>query len=225
MTTPESGSIPITLHCRYVLHVPESTRNSLLILALHGYGSNPEMMLRLTVPTVGREHVVAAIQAPFQQYLSMGANAEVGYNWGVRTHHEEAIRLHQSIVFAVRDELGARFDIPPDRCVLVGFSQPVGLNYRLLGTHPDSVGAVIGLCGGVPRDWEESKYQHFATPILHIARSEDEFYPTDTANRFTHKLRAHASNVEFHMLPGGHRFPSNAVGIVQPWLKRIFPGV
>jgi predicted esterase len=104
----------------------------------------------------------------------------------------------------------------------MGFSQPVGLNYRLIGTYPAEAGGVIGICGGVPKDWEEDKYHPVAAPILHISRSEDEFFPADTARGFPDRLRHHAADVEFHLLPGGHRFPSKARDLIHTWRKRVF---
>ena len=108
--------------------------------------------------------------------------------------------------------------------MLVGFSQPVGLNYRFVGTWPAQVGGVIGLCGGVPRDWEEDSYKPVTAALLHISREEDEFFPAATAAKFPDRLRVHAPDVEFHMLPGGHRFPSKARHIAQPWMDRVFGG-
>ncbi len=97
----------------------------------------------------------------------------------------------------------------------MGFSQPVGLNYRFIGTHPEEAGGVIGICGGVPKDWAEDKYKPVAAPILHISRSEDEYFPTDYVKGFPDRLRQHARDVEFHLLPGGHRFPSKAKPIIE----------
>jgi predicted esterase len=118
--------------------------------------------------------------------------------------------------------LRERFQVGADRCVLAGFSQPVGLNYRFAATHPDQVRAVIGICGGVPRDWEDSKYQPVNASLLHISRDEDQYYPTAVAQTFAERLRSHASDVEFHLIPGPHRFPSKAHKIVRPWLDRVF---
>jgi predicted esterase len=104
----------------------------------------------------------------------------------------------------------------------MGFSQPVGLNYRFIGTYPEEgVGGVIAMCGGVPKDWEEDKYAPVEAPILHIARSEDEFFPEAVARGFPERLRAHASNVEFHMLPGKHRFPSKAGAVIREFTEKI----
>ena len=214
------------IECSYIVDVPETIDDiTLLTVALHGYGSNAEDMLRLTALSVGRQHIVASLQAPNQHYTTApGAGAGAGYNWGIRQHWNSAIDLHHRMVQQVLAKLQARFDVGPERTILVGFSQPVGLNYRLVGTHPGLVRGVIGICGGVPRDWEEAGYRQVDASILHIARNGDEFYPVADVEKFPGRLRTHASDVEFHLLPGGHRFPSKAGTIIQPWLQRVFGG-
>ena len=226
LDSPEVHSFPVRLECRYLLHVPQQPQaGSVLVLTLHGYGSNPESMLRLTVGLVGNEHIVAALQGPNEHYQNApGATATAAYNWGIRDHWESAVRLHHEIVTEALGALRNRFQIPARRCLLVGFSQPVGLNYRYVGSNPDQVGGVVGLCGGVPRDWEDSKYQSVSAPILHISRDQDEFYPQEVAAQFGARLRKHASDVEHHLLPGGHRFPSKAHVIARPWMERVFGG-
>jgi dienelactone hydrolase len=125
------------------------------------------------------------------------------------------------MVGKILGELRARFQVRARHVVLMGFSQPVGLNYRYIGTNPEEAGGVIAMCGGVPKDWEEDKYGRVEAPILHIARSEDEFFPEAVARGFPERLRAHAANVEFHMLPGKHRFPSKAGGLIREFTERI----
>jgi len=197
----------------------------LLVIALHGYSSNPEAMLRLTTILLGEQHRIASLQAPNQHYVTDGLptpQAVAGYNWGIRQHWESSVRLHHDMVRRLLESLRQRFQIGPERCLLVGFSQPVGLNYRFVGTHPDEVGGVIGICGGVPRDWQEDKYEPVNAALLHISRDEDEFYPVANVKKFREQLRLHAEDVEFHLIPGPHRFPSKAGSIVEPWLKRVF---
>ena len=218
------GSVTVSLDSVYLLHAPPRVDEStILAVALHGYGSNPEAMLRLSVLAVGEQCVVASIRGPNQYYLSgsPGGN-EIGYSWGTRPHHELNIRLHHQMVHAVAAELQKRFSIPARRTLLMGFSQSVGLNYRFIGTYPDAAGAVLGICGGVPNDWQEEKYRPVTAPILHISRSEDEYFPAEIARGFPDRLRRHATDVEFHMLPGAHRFPSKAGPIVRAWMTRVF---
>ncbi len=214
------------LECRYLLQAPELvTENALLVVALHGYGQNAATMLRLAGILFGGNTVIASLQAPNQHYLSSTSpDSATGYNWGTRENWASCVRLHHEMVLQAVQQLRTRFGAGPERVLLAGFSQPVGLNYRFAGTHPNQVGGVIGICGGVPKDWEGGPYQAFSTPILHIAREEDEFFPAMTAAGFPARLRHHASDVEFQMLPGGHRFPSKAGHVVHPWINRVFGG-
>src|SRR5579871_445486 len=182
-------------------------------------------MLRLTAGVVGQGHVIAALEGPNQQYVSAGLpnkDSVAGYNWGIGAHWGSAVRLHHQMVLKVLGDLRARFGMGSERCLLMGFSQPVGLNYRFAGTHPGEVRGILGICGGVPRDWEEEKYARVDAAVLHIARDKDEFYPVETVERFPERLRKRASDVEFRLLEGGHRFPSKAGPIVQTWMGRVF---
>lgn len=221
----ERHAYEVQIECLYLLHVPEAIDDTtLMIAALHGYGMNAEDMLRLTLPAVGLRHIVASMQAPNQHYTTPpGAGVAPGYNWGIRQQWQSAITTHHRMVQKVLAALSNRFSIGPDRTVMLGFSQPVGLNYRFAGTYPGWVRGIIGVCGGVPRDWEEADYQDLDCAILHISREEDEFYPLEAVQQFAPRLRTRASDVEFHLLPGPHRFPSKVGNIIQPWLARIFP--
>jgi len=222
-TQPSEFRFEARFEAACLLHTPEQVNDAtLLFLTLHGYSSNPEAMLRLTVPTVGPQHVVASLRGPNQHYLAVGpsSGADVGYNWGTSRHGADNITGHHSMVRDALRILRERFAIPVSRTFLMGFSQPVGLNYRFIGTYPDQAAGVIGVCGGVPKDWEEDKYQP-TPPLLHISRDQDEFFPVNIVNGFEARLRHHAADVEFHLLPGGHRFPSKSRDFIRPWVERV----
>jgi len=221
-------SAAVHLEAEYYLHMPSVVdARTLLVLALHGYGSNPEVMLRLSTMALGEDAIIASLRAPNQHYLSSGPlgtpapGSEIGYNWGTTRHAALNIQLHHEIVRTISADLRQQFGIPSRHLILMGFSQPVGLNYRFIGTYPEAAGGVIAMCGGVPKDWEEDKYGRVEAPILHIARSEDEFFPEAVARGFPERLRAHAANVEFHMLPGKHRFPSKASATIREFTEKI----
>jgi predicted esterase len=218
----ESHAFPIEIESHYILNIPPEP-SDLLFLAVHGYGMNASTMLDLTLLVTGRHRLVASIQAPNQFYLAgEPSNSRVGYNWGTRNHGHASIRLHHEIVRKVRRDLEGRFGVPSQRTVLLGFSQPVGYNYRFGATFPDEVRGIIGICGGVPKDWESADYGLMSAALLHIAREEDEFFPRSVSADYERQLRTRASDVEYHLLPGGHRFPSKGAAIVEPWLQRVF---
>jgi predicted esterase len=209
------------LDCHYLLHVPGPIdTGTLLVVTLHGFGQNAEMMLPLTEKLMGGRHVIASLQGPNQFFLP-GTTSEAGFGWGANRHAPSSIRLHHDMVLHVLNEAGREYGIPPERRLLVGFSQQVALNYRFAATWPDAVRGVIGLCGGLPGDWETANYQPVKASVLHVARREDEFYPPSVTEQYAGRLRIRVGDVEFHMLDGGHRFPSKGSALVEGWLGRI----
>ena len=191
-----------------------------LVVTLHGFGMNAEVMLQLTARLFETAPVIVSLQGPYPFFLST-SNWEVGYGWITNRYSAESIRLHHDMVSYVLDEVGRETEIPPSRCVLVGFSQPVGLNYRYVATRPDRVRGVIGICGGLPGDWETGAYHKTSAAVLHLARGQDEIYPPQVTEQYAVRLRRHASDVEVHLIEGGHQMPSGGRQIVGPWLRRL----
>lgn len=221
MAHTSEQTFPARLDCRYLLRAPDNVDSKTpLVVTLHGFGANPEIMLHLTARLFRTEPVIAAIAGPYQFFLPT-PERKVGYGWITSVHPAESIRLHHDMVSHVLDEVGARFSIDPARRLLVGFSQSVALNYRFSATCPNAVRGVLAICGGLPGDWETGAYQPVTASVLHIARRADEYYAPDLTEKYPNRLRHRATDVEFHLIDGGHQMPSSASGIVTPWLNRI----
>ena len=97
----------------------------------------------------------------------------------------------------------------------------MSLNYRFAEAHPDAVRGVVGICGGLPGDWDDQRPGRIGAAVLHIARSQDEFYPAERTEQYAPRLRLRCDDVEFHLLDGTHRFPSRSGPIWETWLNRI----
>src|SRR5262249_1972683 len=136
--TVERYSFEARLECNYLLQAPAKVdERSLLVLTLHGYGSNTDVMLGLTQTMLGPGHRSAAAAAPSQFFPSNTPDGVVGYCWGSPAHPQASVRLHHEMLLHIAREAGGRFGIGAERRLLVGFSQPVGMNYRFAATHPD----------------------------------------------------------------------------------------
>ena len=214
-------SFPARLDCHYLVQAPAHVdERTPLVVTLHGFGGNPEGMLKLTDRLFDTRPVIAALQGPFQFFLSPAVR-EVGYGWITSRRPSESIRLHRDMVLQVLDEAGGQFGIPTGRRLLAGFSQSVALNYRFAATCPDAIQGVIAVCGGLPSDWDDGTYQPIRASVLHIAARQDEYYPLSVTESYPESLRRHAADVEFHLIDGGHWIPASGSAIVTPWLRRI----
>jgi phospholipase/carboxylesterase len=209
------------LDCHYLLSAPASVdASTVLAVALHGFGASPEAMLPLSARLFDRPPVIVSLQGPNQFFLGPD-NRGVGYGWNTSRRPAESIRLHHEMVLHAAEEAGREFGVSPERRLLIGFSQPVSLNYRFAATHPDAFRGVIGICGGLPGDWDEGAYRPLRAAVLHIARRQDEYYTPAVTAQYAERLRRRAADVEFHLLEGGHQMPSEGHRVVAPWLRRI----
>jgi phospholipase/carboxylesterase len=212
------------LDCHFLLRRPDVVdARTPLVVALHGFGAGPEVMLALTARLFSEPPVIASLQGPYQ-FFREASTRDVGYGWITSRRPAESIRLHHDMVSHVLDAVGRECGIPPPRRLLVGFSQSVSLNYRFAATCPSAVRGVIAICGGLPGDWEHGNWKPVTAAVLHIARRQDEHYPPEVTEHYPDRLRLRAADVEFHLIEGGHHVPSSGAAIVDPWLHRILPG-
>jgi predicted esterase len=221
----ESGTVRVPIETHYLLQPPVAEADSpLLIVATHGYGMTAQVMLDLVQIWFRRRHWVASAEGPHGYYASMrpGEGPEA-YNWGTRSRRDSSIATHHEILHRVIEAAGRRSGIPRERTVLAAFSQSVGMNYQFLARNPAAAGGIIGICGSPPRDWESNpEYATISEPALHFSRSEDEYYPPEILAALESRLRAKLANLDYHLLTGGHRFPSKAGGIVAEWEERCY---
>lgn len=216
----ESRSFTLPLRCSYLLKPGHAGGGQQpVILALHGYAMTPEEMLRLTEPLVGDGCTIAALRGPHQVWINGDepTRRRAAFHWGTNFEPQHARRVHHDIVATVIREL----DVPASRVVLLGFSQSVSFNYRFVCTYPDAACGVIGICGGLPGDWDEAPYKSTTAAALHIATREDRWYSPEVTGQYPERLRRRFAEVEFHLLDGAHRMPSTAGPMVREWLERI----
>jgi predicted esterase len=217
-----SSSVEVSRPVRFCSDMPPGTAAPCLVIALHGYGMTAPRMLDLTRDLIGAEPALVAVEAPNAAHLGPDPRtAGTGYNWGIRETTEFHIDFHHRIVSSILKWAGSAFPIDPRRTVLAGFSQPVGLNYRYAAGFPESIGGVLALCGGVPEEWDRHAVRPLPLSVLHVARTEDVFYPLDTIDVFDRRLRRSVHHVEMLRLPGKHRFPLQASADVRAWLRQF----
>ena len=193
-----------------------------LLLALHGYGSNKGWMMREARAHAPEGFAVASLQGPHQHMKEpreAGGPLRYGFGWLTNFRPEESVALHQR---AVRDLVGAlvaRGVARPASVFLLGFSQSCALNYRFAFTHRELLRGVVGICGGLPGDWETGDaYGETRAAVLHLSGTRDEFYPPELVAPYAERLRRRARDVEARAYDAGHEFVPEMRGDVREWL-------
>lgn len=208
----------------YDLYVPDSDKQGPrpLLIALHGYEGNKDSMMALARKVNSTDLIIASLQGPnafFVRTESEPNKPRIGFGWMMQYKAEETIRLHHQTVLSIIDRASADHDINRKAIFLLAFSQSVALNYRFAFTHPNVVRGIIAVCGGIPGDWDEDKYQKSDTNVLIIAGDDDEFYPLERTRSFKDAIERRARSVEYKSFPVGHVFPRESLPIIDAWIK------
>jgi phospholipase/carboxylesterase len=194
-----------------------------LLIALHGYGASKRQMMREARLIAPANFAIAALQGPHQHLKEPkepGGPLRFGFGWLTNFHPEESVALHHQALLRIIDSAIKEGLADSKRIFLLGFSQTCALNYRFAFTHPETLCGVIGICGGLPGDWQTSQtFKQTNASVFHLSGNRDEFYsPARTAD-FEKLLRARATEVEFRRYDAGHEIVQSMREDIREWLR------
>jgi predicted esterase len=193
-----------------------------LLIALHGYGANKRYMMREAQLMAPEQFAIASLQGVHQHIRepwTEGGPLRFGFGWLTNFRSEESVAIHHRALIDLIETLTAEGVADPTRVFLLGFSQSCALNYRFAFTHPDRLRGVVGICGGIPGDWDTSStYRNAEIDVLHIAGTRDEFYTPERVHDYERQLKTRARSVEFKSYNAAHEIiPEMRPDVVQ-WL-------
>ena len=181
-----------------------SARGSSLVggVLLHGRGKTPEEKIDLAARfgnIEGIRWVVPEAETPGSWYP--------GRFWDPRELNEpyldEAVeRCHEAVLEASEDGR-----LPPERLVIVGFSQGASLALEYALRHPGSVGSMIVLTGGlmgVPgSDWKSTAPRSLAGLRMLLTGSDvDDWIPEASTHEAARLFRELGADVQLRIYKG-----------------------
>lgn len=166
---------------------------------------------------------IATLQG-FHQHIKEpkepGGPLRFGFGWLTNFKSEEAVAVHHRALRDLISQLVSETVADEQRIFLLGFSQTCALNFRFAFTHPEKLRGVIGICGGLPGDWETSDlYQPTAAAVLYLYGTRDEFYPPARVADYAERLKLRARDVEARSHDAGHEYVPSMREDVREWLK------
>ena len=225
MTSEGAPAIERTLTSEIKLYydvVAAEPRPAPLLITLHGYGASKWHALREARAIAPPGFAIASLQGPHQHLRepkAPGGPLRFGFGWLTNFRPEESVAIHHRAVLDLIDSLAGEGIADRQRVFLLGFSQSCALNYRFAFTHADLLRGVIGICGGMPGDWETGAlYQPTQASVFHLSGDRDEYYPTSTVSGYAQQLRRRASDVEFKGYDAGHEIVQPMRDDIRAWL-------
>jgi len=195
-----------------------------LLIALHGYGASKWHALREAKMIAPAEFALASLQGPHQHLRDPkqpGGPLRYGFGWLTNFRPEESIAVHHNGLLEMIHTLVQEGVADPGRIFLLGFSQSCALNYRFAFTHPDVLRGVIGICGGLPGDWDTSElYKQTGAAVFHVTGERDEFYTPARVGSYQKQLSRRASDLEFRSYDAGHEISAAMRPDIREWLTQ-----
>ena len=193
-----------------------------LLIALHGYGAFKEQIMREAQAMAPDNFAIASLQG-FHQHMKEpkqpGGPLRFAFGWLTSYRSEESFAVHHQAVIDLIQTLTEEGIADPSRVFLLGFSQSCALNYRFAFTHPERLRGVVGICGGIPSDWETSGlYREAPFDVFHLAGTRDEFYGPARVADYEKQLSTRARSVKFKSYDAAHEIVPEMRTDVKQWL-------
>jgi phospholipase/carboxylesterase len=231
MAEPFEERIEQPAHLYADVFLPGGVARPPLVIVLHGYGGEKASMMRLARRIFGDELAIVSLQGPHPHIVypkdrsqPLGNSSPplgYGFGWVTNFKPEESIALHHGALLELLERLGGRGAIDPARVFLLGFSQSVAVNFRFAFTHPNLVRGIVGICGGIPGDWNApGKYLESPFGVLLIGGNRDEFYPPDRIQANATRLKEKSRDVESLFFEAGHEIPPGAHVPIRDWIRK-----
>ena len=220
-----------TLQARINLYYdlqPASDSPAPLLIALHGYGAFKEQMMHEAQLIAPDGFAIASLQGLHQHIKEPrkpGGPLRYGFGWLTSYRSEESVAVHHQALLDLIDKLAGNGVADPARVFLLGFSQSCALNYRFAFTHPERLRGVVGICGGLPGDWETSSlYRQASIDVFHLSGTQDEFYPPSRVADYEKQLRTRARTVASKNYHAAHEIVPEMRADMKQWLAQHATG-
>ena len=198
---------------------PLETAQAALIM-VHGRGATAEDILSLTDELDGPHFAYVAPQAAGRQWYPNSFLAPIASN-------EPGLSSGLAVLAALLEQIGAA-GIPPERTMLLGFSQGACLALEFVARHARRYGGVAGLSGGLigpdgtPRDYAGSLA---GTPVFLGCSDVDFHIPKERVEESARVLRRLGGLVTARLYPNmGHTINMDEIGAVQEQMAALGRG-
>jgi phospholipase/carboxylesterase len=211
----------LTVHRR----APASGTATSVVVFLHGYGADGNDLLGLADPLSPHmpDTLFVAPDAPDRSKMN-----PMGFQWSPipwidgSSEAEASAAMTQSIadVNAFLDELLAEEGLPPDRLILLGFSQGCMISLHVAPRRPEPVAGVIGISGRLLVPELLAAEAVSKPPILLIHGDADEVVPFASMHEAGQALSAAGFETYAHVMKGtGHGIAPDGLSVSLAFMR------
>lgn len=224
LAQPQSGKALL-----YVTVLPEGYNPSArypLVILLHGYGAHMYDLASIAPSLDARGYIYVCPNGPIPVLIGQGM---MGYSWrpprddgGPAEAQQEQVLRVEGMLQEFFPEVMERYNTPPGKAALIGFSQGGTVTYNLGLAHPETFAGVACLSTGIADpDLVRSRLPVQRTQPVFIAHGLQD--NPDRARRAKAFLEEAGYAPEYHEYQMGHEISEAVLRDLAPWVHRVLP--
>ena len=195
-----------------------------LVVLLHGFDASMHDLAGLCPSIDGQGYVYVCPNAPLTVQVGLG---QQGYAWTPPFQQGtlEDTKRAEGMLETFFDEVIERYNVPPGRALLMGFSQGGGMTYRCGLVKPDVFAGLGALSAFLP-DPEELKDRlpaQRSQPIFIAHGIHDSLAPVERARQARDFLEAEGYQPRYREYSMPHEITQEVLGDLVPWIKEVLP--
>ncbi len=207
---------------RVRLHVPQAAAQDArsCLVAVHGY-AQPLDAFFAYARSLAPGAVVVMPEGPMSFYRRRRAEdgtRGVAHAWIAELPRRASDHRNDAYLAATLDAVNDEVPIDPDRTILLGFSQGVGVAMHFLLQEPSRAAGLIGLAGGLTEAYRDQLTRLAGKDLLWVTGKDDTAYTPTYAEALRARLRTSGANLQTHDLDAGHELMEPAADLVRTWL-------
>ncbi|WP_343604882.1 dienelactone hydrolase family protein [Fluviicola sp.] len=186
----------------YKIHEARGTEAPVLVVLLHGYGSNEDDLLSLA-QFFPENYIVASLQAPYP----IGAASFQWYDIQNTQNQQAEVTESSKKVVATVKELQKKYGVSASKTFIGGFSQGGIMSYQLGLSDASLAKGILVLSGRLlPMTREATAGKKASELAIFIAHGDsDKRISFNEANDAKQWLEQHQYSIDFHIYKGmGH---------------------
>ena len=189
-----------------VQHPPSQSNEPRVMLLLHGYQGNENVMWTLTT-RLPKNYLLIAPRAPIKKGDGQYIWHEISPQWpNLQTYQALTDQLLSRVTQWLDEQ-----DIKTTKFDVMGFSQGAVMAYALAILYPESINRVAALAGFLPHTWHEQidsiSLQNKSFFIAH--GTQDQIIPIKKARQAASWLEEKGAQVAFCEAEIGHKISAN----------------
>lgn len=199
-----------------------------MIIMIHGYASSMDDIARLSAPIDRAGYLYACPNAPIAFQVRSG---RLAYGWSSPTSSRPEQFEAEEVKAAGKlnlffEEVFEQYHVPPQRVLLMGFSQGGNLSLRCGLPRPETFAGLGSLSGYLPEPLALEKLlpQRRTQPVFVSHGTHDQYIPLEQAHETRDFLAARGYTPRYREYPYmRHEVAQPVIDDLALWVKEVLP--